>query len=92
MAPITKERAREEPPKKVSKRQKFEQKLDVPVSDHAIDPDKLQWDIVKFPDNFEDAEGFFGLEEVSNIDIVKNLRAGKVEYKASRSANHMLIE
>ena len=36
------------------------------------------------PDRLEDVEGFFGLEEIENIDVVKNAENGTVEYRVRR--------
>ena len=33
--------------------------------------DELVWREVPFPDSFEDAEGFFGLEEISDVEIAR---------------------
>jgi hypothetical protein len=34
--------------------------------------DKLQWKTVDVPEMFDDAEGFYGLEEVEGVDIVRD--------------------
>ncbi|KAI1086850.1 DEAD-domain-containing protein [Rostrohypoxylon terebratum] len=34
--------------------------------------DSLQWRKAKLPDMFDDAEGFYGLEEVDDVEIIKN--------------------
>ena len=41
--------------------------------------DELSWREVPFPETFEDAEGFFGLEEVSDIDVAQ--KEGRIGYK-----------
>jgi ATP-dependent RNA helicase DDX24/MAK5 len=33
--------------------------------------DSLPWNEVEMPDMFEDAEGFFGLEEVDDVEVIK---------------------
>lgn len=81
MAPIIKKRNRDGVLQKSRKRQRSSQKLEANDVKHAIDIDKLQWNAVDFPKNFEDAEGFFGLEEISGVDVVKDPLVGKVEYK-----------
>lgn len=86
MAPIVKKRSRDEVPQKIRKRQRSDQKQDAPAVKHAIDLDKLLWNAVDFPENFEDAEGFFGLEEISDVDVVRDPKAGKVEYKVSQGS------
>ncbi|KAL8883933.1 MAG: hypothetical protein Q9192_006964 [Flavoplaca navasiana] len=41
----------------------------------------LPWTEVSVPDNLDDAEGFFGLEELSDVEIAKDERTGQVEYR-----------
>ncbi|KAI4273053.1 MAG: hypothetical protein L6R38_006442, partial [Xanthoria sp. 2 TBL-2021] len=41
----------------------------------------LPWNEVSLPDNLDDAEGFFGLEEISDVEIAKDERTGRVEYR-----------
>jgi len=41
--------------------------------------DTLPWDEVQFPETFQDAGGFGGLEEISDIEVVRHL--GKLEFK-----------
>ncbi|KAL9127557.1 MAG: hypothetical protein Q9217_003599 [Psora testacea] len=43
--------------------------------------DHLPWKEVPFPERFEDAEGFLGLEEISDVDINKDEKSGKVQYQ-----------
>ncbi|RKU49267.1 ATP-dependent RNA helicase [Coniochaeta pulveracea] len=40
-------------------------------SKRAVALDKLQWKTVDVPEMFDDAEGFYGLEEVEGVDIVR---------------------
>jgi len=87
MAPIVKKRSRDEISLKSRKRQRSNQKHDAPTVKDAVDLDKLKWNAVDFPQNFEDAEGFFGLEEISDVDVVKDPQAGRVEYKARQKVD-----
>jgi hypothetical protein len=34
--------------------------------------DSLRWSTAKLPDMFDDAEGFFGLEEVEGVEVIRN--------------------
>ena len=34
--------------------------------------DSLPWNEVEMPDMFEDAEGFFGLEEVDDVEVIRD--------------------
>lgn len=43
--------------------------------------DTLAWNEVAFPERFDDAEGFFGLEEISDVEVVKDQKVGKVHYR-----------
>ena len=43
--------------------------------------DELPWDQVPFPERFEDAEGFLGLEEVSDVEVIKKSGSQLVEYR-----------
>ncbi|KAL8670795.1 MAG: hypothetical protein Q9168_004675 [Polycauliona sp. 1 TL-2023] len=50
----------------------------------------LPWNEVSFPDNLEDAEGFFGLEEISDVEIAKDEKTGQVEYRHLKSSGAAL--
>lgn len=83
MAPIEKKRNRDLASFKAKKRQR----VDYGNGDSqegskagAVGPDNLPWNEVAV-DRLEDAEGFFGLEELSDVDIVRDPTLGKVEYK-----------
>ena len=83
MAPIEKKRPRDLAAFKAKKRQR----IDLDEGDSQADPhdraaglDKLPWSQVAV-DRLEDAEGFFGLEELSDVDIVREPTTGKIEYK-----------
>ena len=86
MAPIEKKRHRNLASFKAKKRQRIGLKdgdsQEVPKSG-AVSLDKLPWNPVAV-DRLEDAEGFFGLEELSDVEIVKDSISGKVEYKVCR--------
>lgn len=51
----------------------------------AVTLETLPWHEVPVPEHFEDAEGFFGLEEISDVDVVKD--SGRVEYKVRQRDN-----
>ena len=52
----------------------------------AVDSDALAWNEVAFPDRFEDAEGFFGLEEVSDVEVIRDIEPGKIEFRVKEGA------
>ena len=52
--------------------------------------EELRWSAVPLPDRFEDAEGFFGLEEIEGVEVIRvgtggggeaGREGGKVQYK-----------
>lgn len=43
--------------------------------------DDLDWKEVALPDRLEDAEGFFGLEEIDGVDIVRSQGNGEIRFK-----------
>ncbi|KAL8686119.1 MAG: hypothetical protein Q9224_005546 [Gallowayella concinna] len=49
--------------------------------------DALPWNEVSLPDRLDDAEGFFGLEEISDVEIVRDENLGRVEYRQLKSTN-----
>ncbi|PMD65318.1 DEAD-domain-containing protein [Hyaloscypha bicolor E] len=75
MAPEQKKRAR--PVSKASQRSKKRQKIEpvkngtAKVGKRAVALDALPWNEVEMPDMFEDAEGFFGLEEVEGVEVIR---------------------
>lgn len=52
---------------------------DVPTA--SVLPDRLNWKTVPLPDRLEDAEGFFGLEEIDGVDVIRNDASGEVQYR-----------
>ena len=44
--------------------------------------DELNWKGVTMPDQLEDFEGFFGLEEVDDVEVVKDQVTGHISFKA----------
>ena len=86
MAPIEKKRRRDLTSFKAKKRQRIDPKtgdLGERLKDIPVGLDELPWNQVAV-DRLEDAEGFFGLEELSDVDVVKNPTLGKVEYKVCK--------
>lgn len=37
-----------------------------------VSVDKLPWKTIELPEMFDDAEGFYGLEEVTGVHVVKD--------------------
>ena len=84
MAPIMKKRGRIDVKSGSRKRPKHDQEVNRSSQKSSLQPvslDTLPWQEVPFPESgFEDAEGFFGLEEISDVEVVKNPKLGIVEY------------
>ena len=38
----------------------------------VVDLNSLQWRTVEVPEMFNDAEGFYGLEEIDGVDVVRD--------------------
>ena len=53
----------------------------------TVSLESLQWHQVPFPATFQDAEGFFGLEELSDVDVVKD--SSKIEYRVSSAPSNI---
>lgn len=54
----------------------------------AVVMDALPWNEVKMPDMYDDAEGFFGLEEVEGVEIVKE--GGNVRFVSLKITSRKL--
>ncbi|KAK6351271.1 ATP-dependent RNA helicase [Orbilia javanica] len=57
----------------------------VPKRWKTVTPDSLKWRKVDMPDRLDDVEGFFGLEEIDDVQIINN--NGLLEFKAARAAD-----
>jgi ATP-dependent RNA helicase DDX24/MAK5 len=92
MAPEQKKRARPVP--KLSQRSKKRQKMESVVSNVVtrsmklpVALDELPWNDVEIPDMFEDAEGFFGLEEADGVEVIRD--GNKVQFVSVWSNNYV---
>ncbi|WEW58255.1 ATP-dependent RNA helicase [Emydomyces testavorans] len=47
--------------------------------------DQLDWQTVTLPDRLDDAEGFYGLEEIEGVDILRPSGSGEIKFKASKN-------
>jgi ATP-dependent RNA helicase DDX24/MAK5 len=52
----------------------------------TVKSDQLQWTEVALPDRLEDAEGFFGLEEIDDVEVVKEVNGKNVLFRPSKDA------
>lgn len=73
MAPESKKRTR--PIAKMSQRSHKRQRIEAPkkgrTEKKSVPVDALPWNEVKLPDMFNDAEGFYGLEEVEGVEVLR---------------------
>ncbi|OCL13826.1 DEAD-domain-containing protein [Glonium stellatum] len=88
------EKKRRLPPKIAAMKARKRQKLDgaanpptttgskAPKRGHNVRLDELQWNDVPMPDRLDDFEGFFGLEEIEDVDVVRDAKTGKVSFAA----------
>ncbi|TKA26777.1 hypothetical protein B0A50_04223 [Salinomyces thailandicus] len=94
------------PSKVAAMKTKKRQRLDGggPTADHGVKPakkaktarrvDELAWKDVSMPDRMDDYEGFFGLEEVDDVDVLKDDTTGKFSFlsKVARAAPEKAAE
>jgi ATP-dependent RNA helicase DDX24/MAK5 len=69
-------------PRKVSKRAKVQEGSTV-ATDAFVGIDQLEWKEVQLPDRLGDVGGFFGLEEIDGVDIVRPNANGQIKFKVS---------
>ncbi|KAJ9200327.1 hypothetical protein DTO166G4_3328 [Paecilomyces variotii] len=62
---------------------KKKQRVDNVSNDAVVALDDLDWKAVALPDRLDDAEGFFGLEEIDGVDIVRPEGKGEIKFKAA---------
>jgi ATP-dependent RNA helicase DDX24/MAK5 len=64
------------------------------TSSQAVSADSLTWKEVALPDHLDDFEGFYGLEEIEGVDVVRAEQKGKIEFLVSILpwSDMMLIE
>jgi ATP-dependent RNA helicase DDX24/MAK5 len=67
-----KKRKRGFAPPKQAKRQKASNPHSKSGPKRIVDVNSLPWRTVQIPDVLEDAEGFYGLEEVEGVEIIRN--------------------
>jgi ATP-dependent RNA helicase DDX24/MAK5 len=72
---------------KAHKRQKVEKKtrVEVPIPKRKIRLDDLGWNQVSMPDRLEDFEGFYGLEEIEDVSVVKDPVTGNLSFETTKT-------
>ncbi|KAI9717451.1 MAG: ATP-dependent RNA helicase [Chrysothrix sp. TS-e1954] len=58
----------------------------------SLRADELRWSASEMPDQLDDYEGFFGLEEIDDVDVIRDTTTGIVSYSAIATANSTLGE
>ena len=58
----------------------------------SVGLEDLPWQEVPFPETFEDAEGFFGLEEISDVEVVKDSSGIKYKVREVRKKGPKLVQ
>ncbi|KAF9697925.1 hypothetical protein EKO04_004406 [Ascochyta lentis] len=74
------------PPKaahKAHKRQKLEPATK--KQRRRVQLNELGWKTVSMPDRLEDTEGFYGLEEIDDVDIVKDPTTGNITFQTTKT-------
>ena len=86
MALIGSKRPRETVVPSSKKRQKLDKAFPgLKANGDTTVPDSLPWNDVPLPDRLDDAEGFFGLEEVDDVEVVKDSISGRVGFRVGRA-------
>lgn len=49
--------------------------------DGSVDVDQLNWKEVSLPDRMADTGGFFGLEEIDDVEIIRPNGGGEIQFK-----------
>lgn len=87
MAPILGKRPHNDHKQKVRKRQRIDPRRATARSKSAlrtVSVDSLPWKEAAQSDRLEDAEGFFGLEEIDDVEVVREASTGKVEFRVGK--------
>ena len=54
------------------------------LNSKLVSLEQLRWNSVALPERLEDAEGFFGLEEIDDVEVVRDGEQGKVQYRVGK--------
>ena len=61
------------------------------IEDSIVGVDDLNWKGVALPDRLEDAGGFFGLEEIDDVEIVRPQGGGEIRFKVRAYSQLVLL-
>lgn len=64
-----------------------------PASDDegVLSMEDLNWKEVAMPDRMEDATGFFGLEEIDGVDVIRSNGHGQVRFKVRNTRDLQIM-
>ncbi|OSS47305.1 hypothetical protein B5807_09909 [Epicoccum nigrum] len=85
------------PPKaahKAHKRQKLEKgsKMAAKREKRRVQLTDLGWKTVDMPDRLDDTEGFYGLEEIEDVDVVKDPTTGNITFQTSKTEEEIAAD
>ncbi|KAJ8111495.1 hypothetical protein OPT61_g5920 [Boeremia exigua] len=85
------------PPKaahKAHKRQKLERasKLTTKKLARRVQLNDLGWKTVSMPDRLEDTEGFYGLEEIDDVDVVRDPTTGNITFQTTKTEEEIAAD
>ena len=81
VAGVKRKQSAKQKPKKKLKREEFK----------VVREDELQWKEVALPDHLEDAEGFFGLEELDDVEVVRNEGDHRVQFRVCQMPSFLFL-
>ena len=74
------------------KKRKLDGRNEKPEARSTVQSDQLRWTEVALPDRLEDAEGFFGLEEIDDVEVVKDAIGKTVLFRPSKNSSVQTTE
>ncbi|KAF2624527.1 DEAD-domain-containing protein [Macroventuria anomochaeta] len=82
------------PPKaahKAHKRQKLETvpKPSTKKQKRKVQLNDLGWKTVGMPDRLEDTEGFYGLEEIDDVEVIKDATTGNITFQTTKTEDEV---
>ncbi|KAM3415379.1 hypothetical protein BST61_g8906 [Cercospora zeina] len=75
------------PPRKDNAAMTDAQKEPAPLPKRKVTLDSLKWKPVSLPDRMDDYEGFFGLEEIEDVDVTRDGATGTLAFLATANAD-----
>ena len=88
MAPISSKRTKDYAAQTSRKRQRVDiRSAGIRKKNHlnSLPPDSLSWKEAALTDRLEDAEGFFGLEEIDDVEVLRNASSGTIEFRVGKA-------